>query len=234
MRKNAFFPTHDEHGRKLQPFGRVQRHHHHLVVASNLVGVRHQRHFFQKVIGVGKLFSSTNKFFEVLDAPLCFVRVFVAQLGQISAALQQLAQHVGWAMHQLALQLIHQLEEFVDATQRRPANTSRSRASQSHRQRETLFFGQRRHFVEAGVANATFGRIDSASNAHFVSRVHHTAQICHGIFHFFAVIKLGATNYAIRNITVNQEFFNHTALCVGAIKNCNFAPVDCLVAMQPL
>ena len=58
----------------------MQRHHHHFVVARDVVGVGDERNFLEEVVRIGKLLGGTDEFLQVLHATLRLDRVLVAKL----------------------------------------------------------------------------------------------------------------------------------------------------------
>lgn len=116
--EQAFLHAHQEHHRVLQPLGAVQRHQHDLVVVVELVGVGHQRHLLEELVGAGELACRADHLADVLQPAGRLHRAFHLgfQLGQVPAAvhdgLQQVAGAVGLVGGQQA-DLVEQAHEAL-------------------------------------------------------------------------------------------------------------------------
>ena len=78
------------------------------------------------------------------------------------------------------------------------------------------------------VTDATLGGVDGAPQCDGVVWVNNCLQVGQGIFDFEALVKPSATNDFVGNPGAEQHFFDNAGLSVGAVEDCNVAPVDIL------
>ena len=93
MRKEAFFHSSENHQRKLQSLGRVQRHQRDLRALVVLIGVADQCSVIEKLIerlaAIARVHGRIHQFAQVLDARESFRRVFFFELLDVSRAVDQ-------------------------------------------------------------------------------------------------------------------------------------------------
>ena len=67
--------------------------------------------------------------------------------------------------------------------------------------------------------NSTFRFINHTFKANIICRIGNQVQVRNDITNFFTAIELGTSNHGIRNIRLEQGFFDGTRLSIGTVKH---------------
>ena len=68
-------------------------------------------------------------------------------------------------------------------------------------------------------ANSTLWFINDTLKTDIITQIGNEIQICNNVTDFLTAIELCSTNHSIRNIRLEQSFFNGTRLGIGTVKN---------------
>ena len=76
------------------------------------------------------------------------------------------------------------------------------------------------NLFECTRSNSTFRFIHDTFKANIIRRIGNQVQVRNDVTNFFTAIELGTSNHGIRNIRLEQGFFNSTRLSIGTVEDC--------------
>ena len=95
-----------------------------------------------------------------------------------------------------------------------------------------MHVGSLHNLLDGGVANASGGIVDDASQRLLVVGIGHGAEVGNDILDLLALIKAETTIDAIRNAILAHLLLKGTALTVGTVENGEVAPFPTLLSTQ--
>ncbi|KPZ19749.1 Uncharacterized protein ALO56_05260 [Pseudomonas viridiflava] len=231
VRKQAFFHAHQEHVRKLQTLGAVQRHQLDAFFVLLGLGVTcfqrrmpeegRQRGQVFFTFGVLESACGADQFLKVFYPGLAFLAFFLLVVGDQPGLLDDgLGHQVQRHVHDLGRQVLDQLDEPAQRS-RRTAGQAFVGDQQAHRlpHRHVGMTGMFTNRFNGLFTDATRWNVDDPFKRRVVATAFQQPQVRHGVLDLGAFEESLAAVDAIWNAFAQQGFFQHPRLGVGAVQN---------------
>ena len=179
-----------------------------------------------------ELAAHPHQLLQVLDPAARLDRTLGLELGQVAGLFEDRLDRRGDAVRGHGLDAGHQLEQIADAAQCLAAHAGIGGVGESLAERHPGTLRVRRDPVDRRVPHPTFGRVDHASPAHFVVRIHERAQVGKDVLDLATVVELHPTHDAVRHPGAHEGLLDDATLRVGAVEDGDVTEALVLVVDQ--
>ena len=152
---------------------------------------------------------------------LWFKRVISLQSIQISRFLKNLLGQLG------NRHIVNHLTQVLDQRPKRFKGVAGPRSQIivnagilcSFQHRPPMFLGKCLQLIHTTCTDATLWFIDYPFKADWITLIHRQCQIWQNITNFLSIVELMSPHHRVRNIGLQESFFNDTRLGVGSVKD---------------